>query len=159
MTRVAIIGGGIGGLTAANALSRAGISTDKHDLAYVKAALDTAKAKVKQFTEVRTFTDFYFIEDIQYDAATFAADFPPTNLPHLKPLREALAKLEPFDTNALNNSVKGVAAQTGASISMLVHPLRVACTGRAIGPSLYHLLEVLGKEKALARMDRALGAF
>jgi len=37
-----------------------------------------------------------------------------------------------------------------------VHPLRVACTGRAIGPSLYHLMEVLGQERVLARLDRAL---
>jgi glutamyl/glutaminyl-tRNA synthetase len=37
-----------------------------------------------------------------------------------------------------------------------VHPTRLAVTGSNAGPSLYHLLEVLGKEKVLARIDRAL---
>ncbi len=38
------------------------------------------------------------------------------------------------------------------------HPARFACTGKPSGPSLYHLLEVLGKDRALARMDAALTA-
>ena len=39
---------------------------------------------------------------------------------------------------------------------VLVHPTRLACTGKTAGPSLYHLLEVLGKERVLARLERAL---
>jgi glutamyl-tRNA synthetase len=35
----------------------------------------------------------------------------------------------------------------------LVHPIRLACTGRKVGPSLFHLMEVLGKEKVLERTD------
>jgi glutamyl-tRNA synthetase len=37
-----------------------------------------------------------------------------------------------------------------------VHPTRLACTGNASGPSLYHLLEILGKERVLKRIDKAL---
>jgi glutamyl-tRNA synthetase len=40
---------------------------------------------------------------------------------------------------------------------VLIHPTRLAVTGNPHGPSLYHLLEVLGKEKSLARIERALG--
>jgi glutamyl/glutaminyl-tRNA synthetase len=40
---------------------------------------------------------------------------------------------------------------------VLIHPTRLAATGNPNGPSLYHLLEVLGKEKSLARIERALG--
>jgi glutamyl-tRNA synthetase len=39
---------------------------------------------------------------------------------------------------------------------VLVHPTRLAVTGHPHDPSLYHLLEVLGKEKSLARIGRAL---
>jgi glutamyl-tRNA synthetase len=38
----------------------------------------------------------------------------------------------------------------------LVHPTRLICTGRTVGPSLYHLMEVLGKERVLRRFDAAL---
>ncbi|MFN3409414.1 MAG: hypothetical protein ACK45B_10500, partial [Limisphaerales bacterium] len=35
-------------------------------------------------------------------------------------------------------------------------PTRLACTGKPIGPSLYHLMEVLGKDRTLTRLSRAL---
>jgi glutamyl-tRNA synthetase len=43
-------------------------------------------------------------------------------------------------------------------VGVLIHPTRLACTGNPNGPSLYHLLEVIGKEKVLARIDLALAA-
>ena len=39
---------------------------------------------------------------------------------------------------------------------VLVQPTRLACTGKTAGPSLYHLLDVLGKERVLRRLDRML---
>jgi len=37
----------------------------------------------------------------------------------------------------------------------LVHPTRLACTGASAGPSLYHLMEIVGKETILKRLDAA----
>jgi len=40
-------------------------------------------------------------------------------------------------------------------VGALVHPTRLAVTGKTSGPSLYHLLEVLGREKVLGRLEQA----
>ncbi|MBE0544880.1 MAG: hypothetical protein IH623_26375 [Verrucomicrobia bacterium] len=45
---------------------------------------------------------------------------------------------------------------TSEQAGVLVHPVRVACTGNPSGPSLYHLLEVMGKEKVTGRIEKAL---
>ena len=42
---------------------------------------------------------------------------------------------------------------------VLVHPCRLAVTGKTSGPSLYHLLQVLGKERVMARIEKALEKF
>jgi glutamyl-tRNA synthetase len=42
---------------------------------------------------------------------------------------------------------------------VLVHPCRLAVTGKTSGPSLYHLLQVLGKERVMARIEKALAGF
>jgi glutamyl-tRNA synthetase len=55
--------------------------------------------------------------------------------------------------------LKGTAAALGVKVGALVHPTRLAVTGSNAGPSLYHLLEILGKEKVLVRIDRALAMF
>ena len=78
-------------------------------------------------------------------------------------LEEALAKskqsnkaLEKFDADNLELTLKTTASKLGVKVGAVVHPTRLAMTGSNVGPSLYHLLEVLGKQKVLARIDRAL---
>ena len=69
----------------------------------------------------------------------------------------AFAKLEKFDAASIEAALKSTAAELGVKVGVLVHPVRLACTGNPNGPSLYHLLEVVGKERALARLQQALG--
>jgi glutamyl-tRNA synthetase len=51
--------------------------------------------------------------------------------------------------------LKETAAALGVKAGDLVHPARVAVSGKSVGPGLYEMLEVLGKERALARFARA----
>jgi glutamyl/glutaminyl-tRNA synthetase len=41
-------------------------------------------------------------------------------------------------------------------VGELVHPIRVAITGRSVGPGLYDCLAILGRDQSLARLERAL---
>ena len=139
-----------------HALSRAGLDTNKFPVSYVKAALDTCKGKFKLFGELPAYAGFYFKDDIQYDPEAAARDFTPENRPRLARLREALAALEPFEADPIGAALKSVAQELGVKAGILVHPTRLACCGATAGPSLYHLLAILGKDRALARVDRAL---
>jgi glutamyl-tRNA synthetase len=71
-------------------------------------------------------------------------------------LREALSGLAQWDAPSIESTLKSVAAEFGVKPGVLVHPTRLACTGKGIGPSLYHLMEVLGKARVLHRFDQAL---
>ena len=53
-------------------------------------------------------------------------------------------------------TLSGVAKELGVKMGVLVHPTRLACCGKPAGPSLYHLIAILGKQRTLERMDRAL---
>ena len=139
---------------AIQALQKAGIDTSGFDRAYVHAALDTCQEKVKVFSEVPAFTDFYFKEVTDYPPDGFK-DAVPANL---QKLRDAFAQTEPFAAGNLETTLKKTAADLGLKVGALVHPARVACTGKTIGPSLYHLMEILGKGKVLQRLDYALSA-
>ena len=138
------------------ALARAGYDTSRYPSAYAKAALDTCKGKKRLFSELAEYGGFYFVEDVSYDADAAAKEFTPESRDRLKQLREAFAGLDSFDAIALENCLKESARQLGVKAGVLVHPTRLACTGKTAGPSLYHLLEVLGKARVVHRLDRVL---
>jgi glutamyl-tRNA synthetase len=138
---------------AADALERRGIPVRNYPPPYIDAALATAKEKVKQFTELPQFTAFYFKEKVELEpGAQLTAD----DKNNLQALHHAFAGLETFNVDALTAALKQVAAERKVKIGALVHPTRLACTGSTVGPSLYHLLEVLGKERVLKRFDQAM---
>ena len=89
-------------------------------------------------------------------APSTAPQSAPSRVPRLLgQLREVYASIESFDAALLEKALKDKAKELGVKAGALIHPLRLAMTGKTIGPSLYHLLEVLGREKALARIDTA----
>ena len=139
-----------------HALGRAGFDTNLFPVDYVKAALDTCKGKIKLFNELPGYAGFYFKDEFDYTPDGVKKDFIPENKPRLQKLRDAFAGLSPFIAVDLEIALKRVAGELGVKAGVLVHPARLACTGNTAGPSLYHLLEVLGKDRVLLRLDRAL---
>jgi glutamyl-tRNA synthetase len=141
---------------ARQALEKAGLDLSKFPSDYVCAALETCKGKFKIFSELPAYCGFYFKEDFQFNPEGVAKHFVPENKSRLQAVREAFAVLENFAAANLETALKATAAQLAVKVGALVHPTRLAVTGSNAGPSLYHLLEILGKEKVLARIDRAL---
>jgi glutamyl-tRNA synthetase len=141
---------------ARRALEKAGIDLSKFPPDYVRSALETCKGKFKIFSELPGYCGFYFNDDFEYSPDGVAKHFVPENKPRLLAVREAFAALENFDAANLEMALKATAAQLSVKVGALVHPTRLAVTGSNAGPSLYHLLEILGKERVLARVERAL---
>ena len=137
-------------------LKSSGVKVDDYPERYVRAALQTCKGKINTFNELPAYCGFYFTDDFDCDPQNAAKHFTPENKPRLKAVRDGLSSLEKFDVAEIEAALKSTAAKLGLKLGGIVHPVRLATTGSTVGPSLYHLLEVLGKEKVLARIDRAL---
>jgi glutamyl-tRNA synthetase len=138
------------------ALGKAGLNLDGYSTEYMDAALETCREKIKLFSALPGFAAFYFQKEVEYQHEAAAQNFTPEKKPLLARMREAYGELEEFKAGALQERLTAVAKEMGVKTGALVHPVRVACTGSAIGPSLYHLMEVLGKERVLRRFDQAL---
>ena len=132
---------------------------DDYPEQYVRAALQTCKGKINTFDELPAYCGFYFTDDFDYDPQSAAKHFTLENKPRLQAVRDALDSLEKFEAAEIEAALKSTAAKLGIKLGAIVHPTRLAATGSSVGPSLYHLIEVLGREKVLARIDRALSTF
>ena len=69
-------------------------------------------------------------------------------------LRPALAAVEPWSAQATEAALKQLASELGIKSAELIHPCRIAISGTSAGPSLYHMLEVLGRDRVLARLRK-----
>ena len=74
----------------------------------------------------------------------------------LADVRAALEPLEPFTLESVQEALEGVVAGRGAKPKQVFQPVRVALAGTAVSPGIFETLVVLGREEALARIDRAL---
>jgi glutamyl-tRNA synthetase len=140
-------------------LKSSGVKIENYPEEYVRAALQTCKGKINTFDELPAYCGFYFTDDFDYNPEGVAKHFTGENKPRLQAVRDAFGTLETFDAGEIEATLKTTAANLGVKVGAIVHPTRLAVTGSNVGPSLYHLLEVLGKEKVLARMNRALSTF
>ena len=123
---------------------------------YIQAAVATCVGKVRILAELPAYAGFYFKDDFEYHPDSIAKNFTEENKPRLQAVRDAFAGVNVFDAANLEIALKATATTLGVKAGVLVHPTRLAVTGSNAGPSLYHLLEILGKEKTLSRIDRGL---
>ena len=144
---------------AVSSLKLSGVKLDSYPEKYVRAAMQTCQGKINTFDELPAYCGFYFTDDFDYDPQSAVKYFIPENKLRLEAVRDALAALEKFDPSDIEAALKSTASKLGVKVGAIVHPTRLAVTGSNVGPSLYHLLEVLGKEKVRARIDRALAMF
>ena len=135
------------------------VKLDNFPEKYVRDALQTCKGKINTFDELPAYCGFYFTDDLKYNPEGVARHFTADNKPRLKAVRDALSALNEFGATEIETTLKSTAANLGVKVGAIVHPTRLAVTGANVGPSLYHLLEVFGKEKVIARIDRALSTF
>jgi len=118
------------GARALGELQKAGINLKPFPQTYINATLDTCQEKVKLFTDIPPFIDFYFRDVTEYEPDSLK-HFTPENKPRLQRLRDAFAKLPNFDAASVEAALKSVAAELNVKAGVLVHPLRVACTGKS----------------------------
>jgi glutamyl-tRNA synthetase len=136
-------------------LQRHGIIGEKYDHAYFRATLGIVKEKIKVGRELPAWMGHFFREDFEFDEAATKKVFTPEGLANIAKLREKLNAVDPgnFNSATLEAEFKALAAATGQKLGALIHPTRLAVSGSAVGPSLYHLLEVLGRARVLSRLE------
>jgi glutamyl-tRNA synthetase len=137
-------------------LKASGVKLENFPERYLCAALETCKGKINTFDELPAYCGFYFTDNFDYNPEGVAKHFTGENKPKLEAVRDALSAMEKFNAATIEATLKSTAAKLGVKVGGIVHPTRLAVTGSNVGPSLYHLLEVLGKEKVVARINRAL---
>jgi glutamyl-tRNA synthetase len=121
--------------------------------------VSAAGERIKTAGDILDYADFFTPDDqLKYDEKIFEKRLlnPPEAKPLLAKFRGRLAQLEPFDAAGAEQALKEFCEAEGVKIGDVIHALRAATTGKAVGFGMFETLEILGRQSALARIDRAL---
>ncbi|MEM7828171.1 MAG: glutamate--tRNA ligase [Candidatus Aenigmatarchaeota archaeon] len=135
-------------------LEKRGINcTDREKI--VKA-VNTLKARAKTLYELSEFSEFYFVSDVHFDKDASEQYLKPETLPYLLLIKEEIAKSEHLDPKAIESRIRQLAKERSIKLVEIAQPIRVALTGGTVSPPIFDVMDVLGREESIRRIDRAV---
>src|SRR5579863_7458937 len=141
-------------------LRRAGIWQDRwasSDRAWFAHAVDLIRPRTRLVTDFSGWARAFFADDFEYEAAAREKFWKDERLPGmLAKLADALDALPEWNHDACDAALRGLATAEGVKAGLLINATRVAIVGRAVAPPLFATMVVLGKDRVVARLGRAL---
>jgi glutamyl-tRNA synthetase len=117
---------------------------------------DALRERSQTLLEMAEQAHCYYEDYEEFDEKSAKAHLRPVAADLLLGVRQALAALEDWTEQITQQAVERVAEGQGVKLGKVAQPLRVALTGRAASPGIGTTLVLVGKTRALARIDRAL---
>ncbi len=137
--------------------------------AWFLRVLDLLKARSRRIGDFATDGRPFFSDEFAYDPDAVAKRLGEAGLAdRMRRVRARLAEAaaragagsgaaaNPWTAPALEETVRALAESEGLKAAAFIHPIRVAVTGAAVGPSLFEVFEGLGPERVVARVDRLI---
>jgi glutamyl-tRNA synthetase len=128
---------------------------ERFDLARFKVVAPLVQERVRKLSEVPALVDFLFLEEPVTDPSSWGKVM--ADPVAAKVLDDALAGYESAEWTApvLHELTRAIGERHGLRLGKAQAPIRVAVSGRSVGPPLFESLEALGRDEALARLRRA----
>jgi glutamyl-tRNA synthetase len=120
----------------------------------LRAACEIAQDKAQTLDEVWPLIAFLFEPPVE-DEASWRKVMKDGTLPLLEAAREALAAAPAFDAATVEEALSPLPEALGVKPGKIYQPIRVAITGATVSPGIFESLAVLGRERALERIDSA----
>jgi glutamyl-tRNA synthetase len=125
--------------------------------ATVRRVIEASGDRLKVGGDILAYADFFLVDEPPLDEAAVKQRLAKPGVRELvAKYAAALAGVEPFEPASLEEALKRVVEEAGVKVGDLVHAVRVAVTGKTVGPGLYDCLAILGREKSIKRLEKAL---
>jgi glutamyl-tRNA synthetase len=139
---------------AIKALERKGFSNIDREL--VIKAIPIIRERAQTFVEAADALDYFFRDPPVMDEKAVKKFLTPDKADRLAQLRDLLAATPSFTAKEMEAEATAWLAREGLALKDVAQAARVALTGRTASPGLFEVIEVLGRERALARLDRGV---
>ena len=113
--------------------------------------------KYKLLSDIPKLIDFFFQDDVIYDVDSFEKVLKKNGVKEiLIGIKEVYLNLDNFKEMDIEKATRDFCKERGYKTSDVFHPIRVAVSGRACGPTLFRMIEYIGRERVIKRIEKAL---
>jgi len=123
---------------------------------YIKGVIEISRDRAKTLDELADNIAFFFKDVTAYEEKGVRKHFKKPNAAELlEKGADALEKVEKFDHDNTEQAFRNLTDSMGVKAAELIHPTRLAITGKTVGPGLFEIIVQLGKQKTVERMRKA----
>jgi glutamyl-tRNA synthetase len=135
-------------------LEKSGIKTAlDQTLVEIVKTLQPRSRTLKEMAEQAT---FYFLRPSSYDEEGVKKFFTPQGIAFLEAFLKDLKDVEPFTPSTLEETFRKVSVSLGIKTREAGQAVRLALTGKTVSPGLFEIMQILGKDECLERIQRAV---
>ena len=145
------------------AIVAAGLATDedimrRHE--WYLSLVDLLRVRARTIDDIVRQARPYFVDEVEYDPDAVAKHWKDrvTTTRLLNAVHERLALLTEWTPGAMEEALRALAEELGTSAGKIFQPLRIALTGLTVSPGIFDVLLMLGRERALARIEAGVRA-
>jgi len=134
-----------------------GLIGDNYDYDYIKKVVSAVREREKTLNEIAEAMSYYFNDEFDYDEKGVKKYFEKDGVDNiLKEAIEVLDKVDDFNLVETEKAYRDLIEKLDIKSGDLFHPTRLAISGRTFGPGLFDIMELLGKEKTIERIKKAI---
>jgi glutamyl-tRNA synthetase len=123
---------------------------------FIKSVIRSLQPRSKTLKDLAADARFYFQDDLPYDPKAAGKFLRAEAAGPLKQLIAEMQKIDRFSEANLEAAFKSVMEKTGLKLGKIAQPVRVALTGRSASPGIFEITEIIGKQRVLERLRRAV---
>lgn len=126
----------------------------------VLQVVEVVRDRVKTLKEVAEAVDYFFKDEYTFDSEGVEKHFKQDGVGDiLQEVAQTMEQVEPFEPEEIKKTLKQVSKNKKVSPSKVNLPTRLAVSGRTMGPDLFETISLLGKQKIVERIHRAVHKF
>lgn len=118
-------------------------------------AIALVKERARTLVQLADDLRYFLVESVEIKPEARAKILTPEALGWLRELWTQLESLAPFEVLPLKKLVEGFVQEKGIKLVKIAQPLRVALTGDIVSPGIFEVMELLGKQRVLKRVQAA----
>ncbi len=123
---------------------------------YLMDIIGMLKERCKRMSDFVAMSEYFFHNEFEYEAEAVKKRFNPEASERMKILCDRFESISDFKLENIEAALSGLSDELRIKKGELIHPVRLAVSGVSFGPSLYHILEALGKQEVVVRMNKAI---